>query len=85
LPPGIHPTGSLLEGEPAQCLAEHSHALDLLLTGSRRYGPLRAVLLGGVSGRIIRHAACPVLITPRGVERPLSRLLAPEGAVGARP
>lgn len=85
LPRGVHPTGSLLEGDPAERLAEHSAALDLLLTGSRRYGPLRAVLLGGVSGRVIRHAACPVIVTPRGVERPLSRVLAAERAAGSRP
>jgi nucleotide-binding universal stress UspA family protein len=75
LPPTVHPTGRLLAGDPAEQLAEQSGALDLLFTGSRRYGPLRAVLLGGVTGRLMQHAACPVIVTPRGVDRPLAGLL----------
>jgi hypothetical protein len=42
--------------------------------GSRGYGPLRAVLAGGVSGRVIRGAHCPVVVMPRGVEAPLGEL-----------
>lgn len=40
--------------------------IDLLVTGSRGYGPLRAVLLGGASRHIVDHAPCPVLVIPRG-------------------
>jgi hypothetical protein len=36
--------------------------------GSRGYGPLRAVLLGGVSRRLMVEAHCPVIVVPRGVE-----------------
>jgi hypothetical protein len=32
------------------------------------------VLAGGVSGRLLRAAHCPVIIVPRGVERPLAEL-----------
>jgi nucleotide-binding universal stress UspA family protein len=74
LPSGLHPTARLLAGDPAEQLAECSRELDLLLAGSRRYGPLRAVLLGGVTGRLMQHAACPVIVTPRGVDRPLPGL-----------
>jgi nucleotide-binding universal stress UspA family protein len=74
LPATLRPTGRLLAGDPAERLASHSEDIDVLLRGSRRYGPLRAVLLGGVSGRVIRHAACPVIVVPRGVEHPLSAL-----------
>ena len=42
--------------------------LDLLVTGSRGYGPLRSVITGGVSGRVIRSASCPVIVVPRGAE-----------------
>jgi nucleotide-binding universal stress UspA family protein len=44
--------------------------------GSRGYGPLHSVLLGGVSGRVIRDAACPVIVVPRGAQVPLEALLA---------
>lgn len=39
---------------------------DLLLCGSRGYGPVRQVLLGSVSARVIRDAAYPVIVVPRG-------------------
>ena len=38
---------------------------DLLFIGSRGYGPLRAVMVGGVSGRLVREAACLVVVFPR--------------------
>jgi nucleotide-binding universal stress UspA family protein len=54
-----------LTGEPATALAAASAGLDLLVTGSRSYGPLGAVLLGAVTRRLIRAAECPVMIVPR--------------------
>jgi len=57
----------VLHGDPVLCLAEASSGLDLLVVGSRRYGPLRSTLLGGVSSALVEHAHCPVLIVPRGV------------------
>ena len=41
-------------------------AADLLICGSRGYGPARRVLLGGVSSRVLRHARVPVIVVPRG-------------------
>jgi hypothetical protein len=35
---------------------------------------LRAVLAGGISGRVARGAHCPVIVVPRGVEAPLGEL-----------
>jgi nucleotide-binding universal stress UspA family protein len=57
----------VLHGDPVYCLAEASAGLDLLVAGSRRYGPLRTTLLGGVSSALVEHAHCPVLVVPRGV------------------
>lgn len=57
---------SLLEGVPAEALSEQSKELDLLVLGSRGYGPLRSVLLGSVSAQVIREAACAVVVVPRG-------------------
>jgi nucleotide-binding universal stress UspA family protein len=56
------------EGEPAEALAARGRDLDLLVVGSRGYGPVRRALLGGVSAKLIRSAPCPVLVTPRGSE-----------------
>jgi nucleotide-binding universal stress UspA family protein len=52
-------------GDAADCLAEASEDLDLLVIGSRGYGPLRRVMLGGVSVRVMRSSACPVMVVPR--------------------
>ena len=57
-----------VDGDAATALAEQSQELDLLVIGSRGYGPLRAVLLGGVAGRVVREAACPVIVLPRTAE-----------------
>ncbi|BCJ46771.1 universal stress protein [Actinoplanes ianthinogenes] len=39
--------------------------LDVLFCGSRGYGPARRVLLGGVSGRMLRRAGLPLVVVPR--------------------
>jgi Universal stress protein family len=53
-----------------------SEQLDLLVMGSRAYGPARAVMLGGVSRQVVVRAACPVLVLPRGTEGGIDALLA---------
>lgn len=62
---GAEPEIVIAEGDPVSRLAELSRTADLLVVGSRRYGPLRTVLLGGVSWPLLERAACPVLIVPR--------------------
>ena len=57
--------GTLYSGRPADVLVGLSETVDILVVGSRGYGPLMAVLLGGVSGQVIRSAACPVVVVPR--------------------
>lgn len=39
--------------------------VDLLVMGSRGYGPVMRALLGSVSGHVFRHAPCPLLVTRR--------------------
>ncbi|MBE2314781.1 universal stress protein [Solirubrobacter sp. CPCC 204708] len=59
----------LLEGDVVDCLAAlDERECDLLVCGSRGYGPVRRVLLGGVASRLVRRAACPVVVVPRGAE-----------------
>jgi nucleotide-binding universal stress UspA family protein len=62
--------------DAADTLIRVSEHLDLLVCGSRGYGPLRAVLLGGVSRRVAAEASCPVIVLPRGVESSLQSLMA---------
>jgi len=56
---------TLYGGKPAEVLIALSDSVDILVIGCRGYGPLKAVLLGGVSGQVIRSAACPVVVVPR--------------------
>lgn len=58
--------GRRLDGPPAATLAEACEdGIDLLVAGSRRYGPATRVLLGSVSTQLIHKAPCPVLVVPR--------------------
>lgn len=55
-----------LVGDPAeQLLARAEEGMDLLVLGSRGFGPVMRLMLGSVSAQVIRKAPCPVLVTPR--------------------
>jgi nucleotide-binding universal stress UspA family protein len=69
-----------LIGDPGEVLIDLSENLELLVSGSRGYGPVRAVLLGGVSRRVAVAARCPTIVLPRGVAAPLEALMADEPA-----
>ena len=66
VPPTVPVERDVLFQDPAEGLAAASERLDLLVMGSRAYGPMRAVMLGGVSRRVITRATCPLLVLPRG-------------------
>lgn len=66
LPAGLPASGHLRTGDVVEVLAElDATEIDLLYCGSRGYGPLRRVLLGGVSSRLVRRARSPVVVVPR--------------------
>jgi nucleotide-binding universal stress UspA family protein len=66
-----------LIGDPVELLVAASTHLDLLVCGSRGYGPVRAVLLGSVSGAVMMSARCPVIAVPRGVRASLDDIAGP--------
>jgi nucleotide-binding universal stress UspA family protein len=74
VPDDIAAQGVTATGEAADLLTAQSQNLDLLVMGSRGYGPLHAVVSGGVSGHLVRSAHCPVIVVPRGIEAPLGAL-----------
>jgi nucleotide-binding universal stress UspA family protein len=65
---GVDAEGVVLDGDIVTSLVEDSQAEDLLVTGSGAKGPFRRVLLGSVSTHLLRDAACPVVVVPRGTE-----------------
>jgi len=81
LPEGVEAGEELLEGDTVEALAAlDEHEIDLLVCGSRAYGPVRRVLLGGVLRRLIRRAACPVLhLTRRPRSLPARRPIRSRG------
>ena len=54
-----------LHGDVATELAAISGELDLLLTGSRGYGPLRSRLASGVTAELAHTARCPLIVVGR--------------------
>jgi len=56
---------ALLDGDPAAEIARASEHLDLLVLGSRGYGPVGAVALGSVSNALVRTSSCPLVVVPR--------------------
>ena len=70
LPEDLSAGGEKLSGPAAAMLASASADLDLLVCGSRGHGPIRTLMLGGTSHELVRKAACPVLVVPRGTSVP---------------
>jgi nucleotide-binding universal stress UspA family protein len=66
IPDDLRGSTDLLTGHAAEILSAVSADVDLMLCGSRGYGPVRAVLLGGVSSALAHRCACPLLVVPRG-------------------
>ncbi|MGH2936876.1 MAG: universal stress protein [Solirubrobacterales bacterium] len=58
-------SGRVVEGRAAPRLADYCGPDDLLMVGSRSYGPFTRTLLGSVSSALIHTAPCPVLVVPR--------------------
>lgn len=63
--PDVSTTDVLVDAPTAKALIASAVDLDLLVIGSRGYGPIRRTLLGGVSAEVMRGAPCPVLVLPR--------------------
>lgn len=63
----IAATGRALAGTPGATIAEacEEAGADLLVAGSRGYGPVMRVLIGSVSTQLMHRAPCPVLVVPR--------------------
>jgi nucleotide-binding universal stress UspA family protein len=85
LDPALEADATLLYGDPAAELVRMSVVVDLLVLGSRGLGPVRGVLLGSVSARVIRDSACPVIVVPHNARlQPATPPVAILGAKRAR-
>jgi nucleotide-binding universal stress UspA family protein len=57
--------GSAVYGLTTEELARFSRDLDILIVGSRGFGPLKRLVMGSTSDYLERHAHCPLLVLPR--------------------
>lgn len=64
-PQGLSVDSRLLSGPPGPALADSTPQLDLIVCGSRGYGPLRRTALGSTAAALIRRSSCPVMVLPR--------------------
>ena len=62
--PGVD--GRAEYGLAGEELAIFSGEVDLLIVGSRNYGPAKRMMVGSTSNHLTRHARGPLLILPRG-------------------
>lgn len=60
---GVEPHAAY--GQPAEELALYSASLDLLLIGSRSYGPVGRLVHGSTAQQLARTARCPMLVLTR--------------------
>jgi nucleotide-binding universal stress UspA family protein len=65
---GANASAEVVSGKPADALLAFSDDVDLLVIGSRRWGPSARVLLGTTGEALLHDAACPVLTVPRPPE-----------------
>jgi nucleotide-binding universal stress UspA family protein len=57
-------------GDAAEELALYSASLDLLIVGSRGYGPVGRLIHGSTSRKLAHMARCPLLVLPRSARVP---------------
>jgi nucleotide-binding universal stress UspA family protein len=56
----------IVDGMPATELLRASERLDLLVLGSRSFGPVGRLLVGSVAARVAASCGCSLLVFPRG-------------------
>jgi nucleotide-binding universal stress UspA family protein len=71
----------LVVGRPADAILDLGERIgtDLIVVGSRGLGPVKRLLVGSVSGSVVHHAKCPVLVVRGGAGQwPPTRVLVGE-------
>jgi nucleotide-binding universal stress UspA family protein len=81
---GLDVSCRLLAGDAAHQLIDFAEdGTDLLVVGSRGFGPLHATIAGSVSSRVADAAPCPVIVVPRVADAGSRSVGEVGGTVGA--
>ena len=61
---GVRVETQVIEGKPASAITDFAskNGIDLIVVGSQGKSKIEALLLGSVADRVLRTAACPVLV-----------------------
>lgn len=62
---GVEVEVEAVAGRPADALLALGAEVDLMVVGSRRWGPAKRVLLGSTGEALMHDVACPVVAVPR--------------------
>ena len=62
--------GRAVYGLAGEELAAFGDQVDILVAGSRGYGPVKRLVLGSTSDYLQRHARCSLLVLPRAATGP---------------
>ena len=62
---GVKFDAEAVSGRPADALPALADEVDLMVAGSRRWGPANRVLLGSTGEALMHDAACPVVAVAR--------------------
>jgi nucleotide-binding universal stress UspA family protein len=57
--------GQVVLGSAGEELASFGEHVDLLIVGSRAYGPIRRLMFGGVATHLASNSPCPLVVLPR--------------------
>jgi nucleotide-binding universal stress UspA family protein len=61
---------TVVEDHPAAALVTAAENADLLVVGSRGHGGFAGMLLGSVSGHVVAHASCAVVVVRHRLDQP---------------
>jgi nucleotide-binding universal stress UspA family protein len=70
-------------GQTAEELALYSASLDLLVVGSRSYGPFGRLVHGSTAQQLARRARCPLLVLTRAAREADATAASPDGRKAA--
>jgi nucleotide-binding universal stress UspA family protein len=73
--PGVRIDIDVDDRDPRDLLVAASSEVDVLVCGSRCYGPYSATIRGGVTRHVTAEAACPVIVMARSPEVPFEQLV----------
>jgi nucleotide-binding universal stress UspA family protein len=73
--PGLHATGDVVVGTPANVLLGQADNATLVVVGDRGLGGFTSLLVGSVAIQVAAHASCPVVVTRGEAWRPGDILL----------